>query len=184
MNKSVYKLLLFLFAFLQISFVFLRFPQVAEVADLTSSSDTLSNSRLSYRALVSSGTSGSSVVTIQSGSGDNNTNHLFPGDVVCFADAGLNGCKGSTTYTVSNIIDSTNFNVTTPLGSTLAGTDFVIATQSATHTIAVTTATTIPANGNILVTVPSIDVTGKTNDGFPDTKIGRASCRERVYVLV
>lgn len=169
MNKSLYKLFLYLFVFLQVGFVLLRFPQVAEVADLTSASDTLSNSRLSYRALVSSGTSGSSVVTIQSGSGDSNTSHLFPGDVVCFADAGLNGCKGSTTYTVSNIVDSTNFNISTPLGTTLTGTDFVIATQSAIHTVAFTTATTIPTNGSVLITVPSIDVTGKTNDGFPDT---------------
>lgn len=145
-------------------------PPVTDTANLTNASATLSNSRFSYRAGVSSGTSGSSTVTIDSaGNADNDTNHLFPQDTVCFADSGLNGCKGDKTYTVANIVDSTNFNVSSPLSDTLASSDLVIATQSGSLTLQFTLATTVPANGDILITIPAVDSTNQTNDGFPDT---------------
>ncbi|MCS6956304.1 MAG: hypothetical protein NZM02_00450 [Patescibacteria group bacterium] len=140
-------------------------------ANLTNASVTLSNARLSFRAGVATGAANSSIVTIDSsGNADNNTNHLFPNDTVCFAGANLDGCYEQKTYTVANIINSTNFNFSPSLGGTALGTnDYVIATQSAIHTINFTLTNEIPANGDILVTIPAVDLTGKTNDGFPDT---------------
>lgn len=141
------------------------------MAGFTNASDTLSNGRLSYRAGVTTGTAGASVVTIDSsGNADNNTNHLFPKDVICFAGSLLDGCHSQTTYTVANIVDTTHFNFTPALDATaLSANDFVIASQSATHTIAFTLANAVPADGDIYITIPAIDTTGKTNDGFPDT---------------
>ncbi len=145
-------------------------PRKTKSASLTNASATLSNSRLSYRAGVSSGTSGSSTVTIDSsGNADNDTNHLFPNDTVCFANAGLDGCKDSTTYTVANIIDTTNFNLSSPLSSSLATDDYVIATQSATITLTFTLATDVPSNGDIYIQIPGLDHATDANDGFPDT---------------
>ncbi|GAB4219269.1 MAG: hypothetical protein Fur009_4610 [Candidatus Microgenomates bacterium] len=146
-------------------------------ANFTNASDTLSNSRLSYRAGVATGAANGSVITIDSsGNADNNTNHLFPKDVVCFAGANLDGCYNQSTYTVANIIDNTTFNISPPLGSSALGAnDYVISTQSAIHTITFTLSNAVPSNGNILITIPAVDLTGKTNDGFPDTANSIAS---------
>lgn len=136
----------------------------------TNASDTLSNSRLSYRAGVSSGTSGASLVTIDgSGNADNNTTHLFPRDVLCFSSSLLNGCQGQTTYTVAGLPSSTTLTTTSPLTGTLSANDFAIATQSAIHTIVFTLTNTVPIGGDLLITVPAVNVDAKTNDGFPDT---------------
>lgn len=169
-NKSI----LFLFIFFQASYFFLvKIPQIKPVdtAGFTNASDTLSNSRLSYRAGVSSGAANSSTVKIDtSGNADNNTNHLFPKDTVCFAGPNLDGCYQQSSYTVVNIIDTDDFNFTPPLSSTALGAnDYVIATQSATHTVTFTLASAVPSNGDILITIPAVNITGKTNDGFPDT---------------
>ena len=138
-------------------------------AALTSSSVTLGNSRLSFKAGVSAGSSGSSAVTINSsGFPDNDTNHLFPGDVLCFTDAGQNGCIGNTTYTVSTITDATHFNLTSPLGNNLDTAGYAVASQSGTWTLNFTTASVVPNGGSILVTIPMAD-NAKGNDGIPDS---------------
>ncbi len=173
-KKVLRKLIIFLIIIFQSSYLyFFKVPSLipGETANFTNASDTLSNSRISYRAGVATGAASSSVVTIDSsGNADNDTDHLFPNDVLCFAGANLDGCYSQATYTVANIVDGTNFNFTPALGGTALGAnDLVIATQSSTHTIAFTLANAVPSNGDILITIPSIDVTGKTNDGFPDT---------------
>lgn len=144
-------------------------------AALASTSVTLANSRLSYKAGVATGTSGSSVVTIDgSGNSDNNTNHLFPGDVVCFTDAGQNGCIGNTTYTVSGVASTTDFNLTAPLGTNLDTSGYVIATQSGTWTVSFTTASVVPSDGDIQITIPMADnVDG--NNGIPDHAVSVAT---------
>ncbi|MDP3013779.1 MAG: hypothetical protein Q8M92_06010, partial [Candidatus Subteraquimicrobiales bacterium] len=76
---------------------------------------------------------------------------------------------GDANYSVANIIDATSFNTTTALLSTLEATGFVVATQSGSLTLAFTTVSQIPANGDILVTIPAVNTTGRTNDGIPDT---------------
>ncbi|KXK07700.1 MAG: hypothetical protein UZ21_OP11001000922 [Microgenomates bacterium OLB22] len=153
-------------------FSFLK-PTTVGTAALTPASVTLSNSRFSYRAGVSSGASGASSVVINgvdtSSISDTTTNHLFPGDTVCFSNAGLSGCQGQTTYSVANIADSTTFNLNTPLTGTLSSSDYVIATQTAIHTIAFTTTNVVPTAGDILITIPASSTDAKTNDGFPDT---------------
>ena len=142
---------------------------VARAASLNNTSVTMSNSRFSFKAGSSSGTSGSSLITIgSSGFPDNNTNHLFPGNTVCFADAGQNGCIGSTNYKVSNIIDSTHFNLTTPLSASVDTSGYVVATESGTWTVAFTTVSAIPNGGSILITIPMAD-NANGNDGIPDS---------------
>jgi len=175
MKKFLYRIILFLFVFFQIITIYLyTVPPLApglDTAGFTNASDTLSNGRLSYRAGVTTGAASSSLVTIDStGNADNNTNHLFPKDVVCYSGSLLDGCYSQATYTVANIVDTTNFNFTPPLGaSALSANDYVIASQSATHTIAFTLANAVPTAGDIYITIPALDTTGKTNDYFPDT---------------
>ena len=171
-KKSITKLILFFFVFFQASYIFLvKLPTPVGSANFTNVSDTLSNSRLSYRAGVASGAANGSLISIDSsGNADNDTSHLFPKDTICFAGANLDGCYQQSTYTVANIVNSTTFNISPPLGSNALGAnDYVIATQSATHTITFTLASAVPSNGDIYITIPAIDITGKTNDGFPDT---------------
>lgn len=150
--------------------VFLASAKVTSAANFTSASATLTNSRFSYRAGVLTGTSGNSVMTIDSsGNADNNTNHLFPGDVVCFTDTLENGCIGNTTYTVANIPSTTSINLTAPLANNLLTDGYVIASASAALTLTFTTADVIPINGDLYITIPTLDHATRTNDGIPDT---------------
>src|SRR4030042_2732006 len=171
-RKFYFKLWLFLFFFSQFGIIFLTFPKTVDTAALTVASATLSNSRLSYRAGVSSGTSGASTVNIDSsGFSDNNTNHLFPKDVLCFADSNFAGCSQQKTYTVNSIVDSDTMQLTSNLTANLGANDLSIATQSGTLTLSFVTATEIPVNGDILVTIPMANglTGGLGSDGFPDT---------------
>jgi hypothetical protein len=152
-------------------------PQLSKSANFTAASATLSNSRFSYKAGVSSGTSGASVVDIDtSGNADNDTDHLFPKDVICFTNATEDGCTGSTTYTVANVPDTDTFNTTAALGATLLTTDYVVATQSGSLTISFTTATEVPVGGNMLITIPAVKSgSGNAVDGIPDTAATKAT---------
>lgn len=146
------------------------FPTRIQSANFTSASATLSNARFSYRAGVTSGTSGSSTVTIDgSGNADNDTNHLFQKDAVCFTLPAESGCLGSTTYTVADIVSTTSFNTVAILANTLDAAGYAVATQSGSLTISFTTVNEIPSNGDILITIPAVNTTGKTSDGIPDT---------------
>lgn len=144
-------------------------PRFTKSANFTTASATLSNSRFSYKASVATGTSGTSVVDIDADSTDDDTNHLFPKDAICFVNSAESGCIGSTGYVVANIVDTDTFNTTAALGATLATTDFVVATQSGSLAITFTTTTEVPIGGNLLITIPAVNTTGKTNDGIPDT---------------
>jgi len=146
------------------------YPETTRSANFTTASSTLTNSRFSYRAGVASGTSGASLVTIDaSGNADNNTNHLFPGDVVCFTDVLENGCIGSKTYTVANIPSTTTMNLTSPLTDTLLADGYAVASASAALTLTFTTTNVIPIGGDLYITIPTLDSATKTNDGLPDT---------------
>lgn len=146
-------------------------PKVAHAANFTTAKASPVNSRFSYKAGVASGTTGTSVVTIDaSGNADNTTSHLFPGDEVCFTDVLQNGCLGNKTYTVANIASGdVTFNLTTPLTDTLLADGYVIATQSGVITLTFTTGDVIPIGGDLYITIPTVDTTGKTNDAIPDT---------------
>lgn len=137
-------------------------------ANLTTVSATLSNSRLSYKAGVTSGSSGTTLVTIDgAGNPDNDTNHLFTDDSVCFAPSSLSGCTDDTAYSVGTVPSTTTFNVSPALGSTLNATDYVMASQSGILTLTFTLTNDIPSNGDILITIPMAD-NQDGNDGFPD----------------
>ena len=145
-------------------------PDNVRSANFTNAYATMSNSRFSYFAGVSSGTSGASNVTIDTtGYPDKDVDHLFPKDDICFAPSSLSGCKDNIVYPVASTegVDGDQFTTSTPLVSTLAATDVAVATQSGTITLTVTLATTVPDGGDILITVPMADsING--NDGFPD----------------
>ncbi len=156
---------------LAISFFIIKsiYPTETSAATLTSASATLSNPRLSYRAGANSGVAGTSTVEIDAtGNPDNNTNHLFPGDSVCFLNQGITGCIGSVNYTVANISSTTIFNLSSPLTTSVDTSGYVTATQSGSLTMTFTLVNTIPAGGNIFITIP-VASTGNVNDGIPDT---------------
>lgn len=171
-NRLVYKIILFFFIFFQFSYVFLAKSSSKVLADevpsLSNAYDTLTNSRLSYKAGVgaSGASSGATQLTIDtSGNPDNNTNHLFPKDTVCFPDSGENGCKGNITYTVGTIINTSTFSITSPLQTALDGTDLVVASSSAQHQVTFTTTAAV-TGGKLKVKIPA--ATSKYNDGIPD----------------
>src|SRR3990167_9586522 len=167
--KKARKIILLFFVFSQFAVLFIGYPSLVDTASLTSASATLSNSRLSYRAGVATGSSGASTVDIDtSGFSDSNTNHLFPKDVVCFADANFQGCSQQTTYTVHNAVDVDTLQLFSPLSAALGANDLVIATQSGSLTITFTTNAVIPTAGDILVTIPMAN-SASGNDGFPDS---------------
>lgn len=171
--KKVGILLVITAVVLAVSFYLVKtfYPKIVKAANFTTASATLVNSRFSYKAGVASGSSGSSLVTIDgSGNADNNTNHLFPGDVVCFTDVLENGCIGNKTYTVANIVaGSVSFNLTSPLTDNLLTDGYAVASASATLTLTFTTAGVIPIGGDLYITIPTVNTANRTNDGLPDT---------------
>lgn len=170
-KKWVYKLILVLFVLSLFQGWFFLHPPELDSASLTSASVTMNNGRLSYRAGVGD-TFPAGTITIDidgSGNADNNTNPLFPGDTICFANSALSGCKNNRTYTAGTIVDTNTFTITDGLDGALENTDYVIATQSAKLTVTFTTASVIPVGGDILITIPAIQTANKTCDGFPDT---------------
>ncbi len=166
---------LILFALLTIfigtfAFLSVHLTKKADSASLTAGKVTLADSRISFKAGVTSGTSGTSVVVIDGSSNpDITTSHLFPGDVLCFTDEGINGCIGNKTYTVASIINGTTFNLNTALTDNLDTLGYAVASQSGQWTISFTTVGEVPAGGNILITIPEVNGSAKGNDGIPDS---------------
>lgn len=150
-------------------------PKKIGSANLTSVSDTLSTSRLSFvGALDSSNTEGSSLINIKTSSlpgwasSDRNYN-IFPGETVLVG--------GTNNYVVDDVLDpdpevsGANDNQIQLTGGLNAGDadedDPIIATVSATHTIDMTTATAI-ANGAIRIKVKATGDDDAAKDGIPD----------------
>ncbi|MFH2061907.1 MAG: hypothetical protein ABIJ43_02890 [Candidatus Beckwithbacteria bacterium] len=142
---------------------FLISPPELDSANLTSAKDTLSSSRLSYYNALSAGnTVGSTLVQVKtSGMPSDSTANLFTGDSVWIG----NSITG-TNYTVDDILDTDEFQITSALGSgDTEEDDLVIATRSATHTLTFTTATAIQ-NGAIRILIPS--GANANTDGIPN----------------
>ena len=162
----------FVFVFVA-SFAILSVHHTIKVnaANLTGASVTMGNSRMSYKAPISSGSAGSSLITISGAAPDTTTKHVFPGDAICFTDAGNNVCRDNKTYTVASVPTDTTFNLTAPLTTALTATDFAVATQSGTWTITFTTVSAVPIGGKIIVTIPANDAntTAQNNNGIPDS---------------
>lgn len=142
--------------------LFLFRPNQLNSASLTSASATLSNSRLSFYGAVNNGVSaGATAINIKTSGnyGDKNTNHIFPKDTV---SVGPNG-----NLTVASVVDSDTFMLGVGLSAPASDGDAVYATQSGTLTVAFTTANVIPANGDVIITIPDPATNG--NDKAPDT---------------
>ena len=153
----------FLGSFLIVSLLAFTQPQALDSANLTSVADTLSTSRLSYYgSLNGAHTVGATLLTVNtSGSPSTSTANLFSGDSVWVGDAGT-----GSTYTVDDILDTDEFQITAGLGSgDVEDDDVIIASRSATHTVTFTTATAIP-NGAIRILIPS--GANNNNDGIPN----------------
>ncbi len=135
--------------------------------NLTSVSDTLSTSRLSFVARLGAGNSvGSSVIFLDTTQGayeSTSSANLFAGDTVRIGNGAAMG-----SYTVTGAPSTSSFTTSVGLssGQTSAGM-FVIATRSATHTLAFTSATAIP-NGAFRILIPAVSVNANANDGIPD----------------
>ncbi|MDZ4229376.1 MAG: hypothetical protein U1C50_03950, partial [Patescibacteria group bacterium] len=138
-------------------------PTELDSANLTAVADTLSTSRLSYYSQLSGAhTVGATLLTIKtSGVPSTSTANLFAGDTVTIGDA-----YTASDYTVDDIYDADEFQITAGLGSgDVEDGDVIIATRSATHTVTFTTATAIP-NGAFRILVPS--GANGNNDGLPN----------------
>ncbi|MDZ4229175.1 MAG: hypothetical protein U1C50_02880 [Patescibacteria group bacterium] len=138
-------------------------PTELDSANLTAVADTLSTSRLSYYSQLSGAhTVGATLLTVKtSGVPSTSTANLFAGDTVTIGDA-----YTASDYTVDDIYDADEFQITAWLGSgDVEDGDVIIATRSATHTVTFTTATAIP-NGAFRILVPS--GANGNNDGLPN----------------
>lgn len=156
--------------FLSLFSIFLS-PSKIEAASLTNASALLSNPRLSYRANSATGTTGSSTVTITNSTSypDPNTNHLFPGDSVCFTNAGPTGCISSKSYSVATVSGAQSFSLASTLLAGVDASGFVISTQSGNITLTFTLVSAIPAGGDIFIRIPvSTEGSPNVNDGIPD----------------
>ncbi|MBL7078300.1 hypothetical protein ISS42_01415 [Candidatus Shapirobacteria bacterium] len=150
---------LFLFALLALAGF--SFPRPLDSANLTSASNTLETSRLSFHGKnFEQLTAGTSIIKMAtSGTPSVSTSNIFPGDTVVYTAT-------SNTYTVDYTIDADEFAVTAALDAADddANDEFVI-DRTATHTVAFTTTSAI-ADGAIKVRIKADDTT--PNDGHPD----------------
>jgi hypothetical protein len=175
MNKmKKYSFVLLLVLLIGVYFGLIKPARTRAITNFTNAYVELTNSRFSYRAGVGIGASATTNITIDSSSdtnknGDINTSHLFPNDLVCFTPSVAVGCRDNKYYTVANIIDPDEFNVTDDLGTALTASDLVIASQAGQAKFYFTTVSDIPTGGSILLTIPAVKTAGKTNDSFPDT---------------
>ena len=152
----------------------IRLTKKTNAASLTGASVTLSNSRMSFKAPITSGAAGSTLVTISGAVPDTTTKHLFPGDALCFTDAGNNVCRDNKTYTVASVPSDTTIELTTTLTTALTATDFAVASQSGAWAITFTTVNAIPVGGKIILTIPMADA-ASGNNGIPDGAVSLAT---------
>ncbi len=167
------KLVLLLFFFFQLIYLFLIKLPVAAIAasSFTSADITLTNSRLSYRAMLGADSASNdtnfAISTSPSGPAtDDQTNNLFINDRICFNNPSSNGCSGQTTYTINNVPTNTTFGVSSAVANAMTtGTD-VVATQSARWTVRFTARTSVASGGFLRLTIP--DTANSNADGMPD----------------
>jgi hypothetical protein len=160
-RKNLFFVGRFTFLFFFGCLVLAAHPKKLESANLTSASDTIETSRLSFHGKNAEAlTAGSTMIKMAtSGTPSTSTANIFPGDTVVYT-------ASSNTYTVSEIIDDDEFSVTAGLVSadTDADDEFVI-DRTAQHVVAFTTATAVP-NGAIKVRIKAD--ASDSNNGNPD----------------
>ncbi|MBI4004859.1 hypothetical protein HY358_01845 [Candidatus Roizmanbacteria bacterium] len=146
-------------------------PPSIDTANLTNASVLLGNARLSFIAGVTTVTHSGETSTItidSSGNPDTSTANLFANDTVCIVANNGASCKGNKTYKVTKV-ENLSVTVSPKIQDTVTSSDLLVAAQTGSMKITFTTQTAIPANGDIIVTLPAIDKDGKTNDGTPDS---------------
>jgi len=148
-------------------FVFLpAYLPKTQSANLTSVSDTLSTSKLSFYGLMGSGNSvGETLILINTTTAPSTSSSQLASPSASTAKIGSN------IYTVSGVMpngDQSKFSISAALqsGDQTAG-NAIIATSSASHTIKFTTASAVP-NGAFRVLIQATANTGSSNDGIPD----------------
>jgi len=174
MMKTAVRNIVFVAAFAGFFTLLPHYTNPSESANLTSVSDTLSNSRLSFYGITEANTTGSTdVAIVATGAQSVDTNQLADPS----AGATNNVLIGNSIYTIESVApgyvgsyDTTNFTVTTGLDAgDAAAAQPVVATQSANHTIKFTTATAV--NGGkirALVKASGTAGAGLSSDGVPD----------------
>ncbi len=172
-----YKSAVLIFAFVQIATIFtVNLPQQVN-ATFTSASDTISNSRLSFRGPLNTISSGATTLTLSGTTPDADTQNLFPKDTICITNNVLSGCRGalanqSMTYSVSSVssYNGTTFGINTPLTTAVSSGDAAVASQSATHAVVFTTTSSVNGGngGYFIIKIPAATTTSTSNDGIPD----------------
>lgn len=145
-------------------------PKKAKSSNFTSASATLGNSRFSFVGGVTTGAAGSSNITIDtSSSPDNDVDHLFPKDTVCFTNAAFAGCSDETAFTVVSTegVGLDQFTIAPSLTTGLSASDIIVATASGSLVISFTLANEVPDGGDLLITIPMANG-ASGNDNFPD----------------
>lgn len=140
--------------------------QQTRSANLTSVSDTLSSSRLSFYGLMGSGnTVGETLILINTTTAPSTSSSQL-------ASPSAGTVKiGSNIYNLSGTMpnnDQSKFSISSGLssGDQTAG-NAIIATQSASHTVRFSTATAVPS-GSFRVLIQATANSGSSNDGIPD----------------
>ena len=126
---------------------------------ISSVKDTLETSRASfYTALEGNHSSGTTLITIDTTNyASNSTANLFPGDSVTIDDG---------SYTVDNIVNSSQFTITTPLDASDADdNDIIYVNRTSQHVVSLTTGAAIP-NGAFRIKIKA--ATSNFNDSKPD----------------
>lgn len=139
-------------------------------ANFTAGNATLSNSRFSYKAAINTGglAGGSTTVSIKtSGYSDNNTDNIFPGDILCFNGNTGDGCRNQTTHTVTSIPSTSSIGFTAAISGAMLENDWVVSSQSGTLTVTFTPATSVLSGGSIVLTLPA--ASSNAADGIPDS---------------
>jgi hypothetical protein len=168
-KKLITKLTLFFFVFFNSFFYYLFIsPKTINAAGIFQRAyTTLTNSRFSFLGRIS-GTvpnNGKDIVIRSSGEYDNDTGNLFPGDSVCFNNETSNGCSNQTTYSVNNVINNTNFSISSGIAGGLLGGDRVVASQSARIAISFQM-NTVSQLHHFRIYIPA--ASSNSGDGIPD----------------
>ncbi len=87
--------------------------RITAAGNITDAYDTLTNPRLSFKGIVAT-TAGNNVISLLGKTGpDENLEHLFPGDDICFPGQDEDGCVNQQEYDVTSVdIGNTKFTIT------------------------------------------------------------------------
>lgn len=157
---------------------FAKTNRITAAGNITDAYDTLTNPRLSFKGIVAT-TAGNNIISLLGKTGpDENLEHLFPGDDICFPGQDEDGCVNQQEYDVTSVdIGNTKFTISPVLVDNPLPNDYAVASQSARHSISFSPTTDLSGTesspAKILISIPRTANTGKTNpnynaDGIPD----------------